>query len=93
LRPFLRNNYTPLLLLRTRRRRDAFALRLLLSHRTRRTFSLRCAGCALCSSLLVLLTSLFLLDATLFALHNCSVTLRLSLLSLLRRSNGLCRLR
>jgi hypothetical protein len=95
----LRRNYASLLLFLSPSRWccDAFALRLLLSYGSRRTFSLRCAGCSLYSSLFVLLATLLLLNASLFALGVRCVTLRLSLLSglgrLSLRSNGLCRLR
>jgi hypothetical protein len=74
------------LLLRSRWCCDSFALRLLLPHRSCRTFRLRRSRCTLGSTLLVLLASLILLDAPLFALRRGCVTplLRFSRLSLLR---------
>jgi hypothetical protein len=91
LRPLLRHNYSPLLLLLLRSRWccDSFALRLLLSHRSSGTFSLRRTCCTLYSTLFVLLTSLLLLNAPLVTLRGSRVTLRLSRLSLLLRSNWL----
>jgi hypothetical protein len=74
--PLLRNNYTALLLLRCC---NAFALRLLLSHGSRRTLSLRCACTTIDTALFVLLLPLLLLDAAL-------ITLRISVVPLLRLS-------